>query len=414
MQDAKLLGADLSNAYLKNADLTNADLRNAKLYQTDFDKATLTGCYLDGCDLSSARNLSESQCADARLTGSAIPPSRVSERLRADHVLSTAGVIVALAFFVLVAYVVTVLRANQKQAAPLVEVVIHGGAVHASGLGDLGDGVQPLAIRPGGGVHAPDGGGPGGAQLGLAAPGAAAGPGGVQALAGALDDQLALELVDRAEDMEDQPPGRRGGVDLLLQDDQADAALAQLVGERQQVLQRPHRAGQPGDDEHVARAEIGERFVELGAGGVLAGSGVREDLGAPVAAPVIDLAGVLLAAGGHPRVPDLRHHAAPAHRYPAARSSRVAVMALTVAQTVMRAQLGYVVFPTLFPDAVTWRAPCCAETHGCVGVTVVSPTYAGRGGRRTPRAAPCSQEPDRHADQSGRPCSRGVVLTVRS
>ena len=69
------------------------------------------------------------------------------------------------------------------------------------------------------------------------------------ALAGALDDQLALELIDRAEDVEHQPPGRRGRVDVLLQDDQADAALAQLVGEREQVLQRPHRAGQPGDDE---------------------------------------------------------------------------------------------------------------------------------------------------------------------
>jgi len=72
------------------------------------------------------------------------------------------------------------------------------------------------------------------------APGAAAGPGGAEAFAGALDDQLALELVDRAEDMEDQPPGRRGRVDVLLEDDQADAAFAQLVGQREQVLQRPH------------------------------------------------------------------------------------------------------------------------------------------------------------------------------
>src|SRR5438270_800386 len=85
----------------------------------------------------------------------------------------------------------------------------------------------------------------------LAAAGGAAGPGGFEALAGALDDQLALELIDRAEDVEDQPPGRGGRVDLLLQDHQAGAALAQLVGERQEVLQRPHRAGQPGDDEYV-------------------------------------------------------------------------------------------------------------------------------------------------------------------
>ena len=71
---------------------------------------------------------------------------------------------------------------------------------------------------------------------GRAAAGAPAGPGGVQALAGALDDQLALELIDRAEDVEGQPPGRGGGVDLLLEDDQAGAALAQLVGEREEVL----------------------------------------------------------------------------------------------------------------------------------------------------------------------------------
>ena len=137
-------------------------------------------------------------------------------------------------------------------------------------------------------------------------------PGDRQALAGALDDQLALELIDRAEDMEDQPPGRRGGVDLLLQDDQVGAALAQLLGERQQVLQRPHRAGQPGDDEHVALAQVGQGPVELGAGGELAGGGVGEDLLAPVGGQVIDLAVVVLAAGGHPRVPDLRHHALPA------------------------------------------------------------------------------------------------------
>jgi hypothetical protein len=36
--------------------------------------------------------------------------------MRPDHVIFTAGVIVALAFFMLIAYVVTVLRANQKLA----------------------------------------------------------------------------------------------------------------------------------------------------------------------------------------------------------------------------------------------------------------------------------------------------------
>jgi hypothetical protein len=92
--------------------------------------------------------------------------------------------------------------------------------------------------------------------------------------------------------------------------DQADAALAQLVGERQEVLQRPHRAGQPGDDEYVALTQVGQAPIELGAGGVLAGGGVGEDLVASVGGQLVDLAVVFLAAGGHPRVPDFRHHAA--------------------------------------------------------------------------------------------------------
>jgi hypothetical protein len=53
---------------------------------------------------------------------------------------------------------------------------------------------------------------------------------------------------------------------LLLQDEQADAALAELVGEGEQVLEGPHGAGQPGDDEDVALAEVGQGLVESGAG----------------------------------------------------------------------------------------------------------------------------------------------------
>jgi hypothetical protein len=40
----------------------------------------------------------------------------------------------------------------------------------------------------------------------------AAGAGGVQALAGALDDQFADELRQRGEDVEDQPTAGGGGV----------------------------------------------------------------------------------------------------------------------------------------------------------------------------------------------------------
>jgi hypothetical protein len=48
-----------------------------------------------------------------------------------DHVLSAAGVIVALAFFVLVAYIVTVLRGSQKLAAVIAAVAALVGALPA-------------------------------------------------------------------------------------------------------------------------------------------------------------------------------------------------------------------------------------------------------------------------------------------
>jgi hypothetical protein len=48
-----------------------------------------------------------------------------------DHVLSTAGVIVALAFFVLIAYVVTVLRGNQKLAVIIAAITGLVGALPA-------------------------------------------------------------------------------------------------------------------------------------------------------------------------------------------------------------------------------------------------------------------------------------------
>src|SRR5689334_1959031 len=91
--------------------------------------------------------------------------------------------------------------AAMAMSALLLEVVVDGGAVHADGFGDLGDGVLSLAVGAGGGVHAADGGGLAVVQLGLTAASAAAGPGRGQALPGSLDDQLALELIDRAEEM---------------------------------------------------------------------------------------------------------------------------------------------------------------------------------------------------------------------
>jgi hypothetical protein len=48
-----------------------------------------------------------------------------------DHALSWAAVIVALAFFVLIAYVVTILRGNQKLAVVIAAVATMAGALPA-------------------------------------------------------------------------------------------------------------------------------------------------------------------------------------------------------------------------------------------------------------------------------------------
>jgi hypothetical protein len=100
----------------------------------------------------------------------------------------------------------------------------------------------------------------------------AAAAGGVHALAGAFDDQLADELGQRGEDMEDQPTARGGGVECLVQALEADPPAAQRGNDGDQVGQRP---GQP-----VVQAGGQLRPV-----GVLAGQLVGEHAkaaGAPV------------------------------------------------------------------------------------------------------------------------------------
>jgi hypothetical protein len=48
-----------------------------------------------------------------------------------------------------------------------------------------------------------------------------------------------LELCDRPEDLEEHPPDRGRGVDALVEHDQVDFLLLQVLGQGDQVLQRP-------------------------------------------------------------------------------------------------------------------------------------------------------------------------------
>lgn len=72
-------------------------------------------------------------------------------------------------------------------------------------------------------------------EFGLLAAGAAARPGGVEAVAGALGCHCAFELGDRAEDLKEHPPHWHGGVDPLVEDHERDLALLQQRGELERL-----------------------------------------------------------------------------------------------------------------------------------------------------------------------------------
>ena len=127
------------------------------------------------------------------------------------------------------------------------DVLVDGGAADAEQPGDGRDGI----VRPGQQVT-------GVADLlgchGRRPPQAhTTGAGGIQSLAGALDDQLADELRQRGEDMEHQPPAGGGGVQRLMQALEADSLPAQPGDDLDQVGQRPGQPVQARHDQGVAR-----------------------------------------------------------------------------------------------------------------------------------------------------------------
>ena len=82
---------------------------------------------------------------------------------------------------------------------------------------------------------------------------------------GAFADQGALELRDRSEHMEHQHAAWRGGVDALGQRHQPDAAFLELLGRRDQLLQRPGEPVELPHDQHVALAQhVVEHAREFG------------------------------------------------------------------------------------------------------------------------------------------------------
>jgi len=98
---------------------------------------------------------------------------------------------------------------------------------------------------------------------------AATGPGSGQPSAGAFADQVAFELGQGSEHVEDELAAGGGGVDGLLQAAESDPALGQLGEGVDQVAQRPAQAVQLLHHQGVAGAELVQDLVEdwaVGAG----------------------------------------------------------------------------------------------------------------------------------------------------
>ncbi len=133
------------------------------------------------------------------------------------------------------------------------------------------------------------------------------GAGGVEAVAGALADEVAFELGDRGEHVEQQLSAGRGGVDRLIGDGQVDAAVAESQHEVDQVFDGAAEPVQFGAYQRVAGPQVVQAGGEFRALGKLAARGVAKD---PLASGGPE-GGVLgfgvLVAGGDPGVADECH-----------------------------------------------------------------------------------------------------------
>src|SRR5215471_2400977 len=93
----------------------------------------------------------------------------------------------------------------------------------------------------------------------------AGGFGGGNAVALALEHDLALELRDRSDDVQEQPTGRTGGVDPHVEDPERHTFLLELRADLEQVCDRARQTVEPGDDKGVAFADVFEGSIELDA-----------------------------------------------------------------------------------------------------------------------------------------------------
>jgi len=122
---------------------------------------------------------------------------------------------------------------------------------------------------------------------------------------GALADELALELSQAGEHVEDQPPAGRAGVDLLGEADQGDAALFEVVYDVDQVPQRPSEPVQPPHHQAVPGSGALQRTRQTRTVLDRPGGMVYEDAVHSGPLKGVQLQGLVLGVGADPGVADL-------------------------------------------------------------------------------------------------------------
>jgi hypothetical protein len=139
------------------------------------------------------------------------------------------------------------------------EVPIDGGTTDAQGLGDRRHGVLPRAVHLPGHLELVP------AQHRWPAAAAAPGPGSGQARGRALADEVAFELGQGGEHMEDELAARGGGgVDRLLEAAEPDPTVGQAGDGVDQVPERPAKAVELPDDQSVAGPQLVQELLEVG------------------------------------------------------------------------------------------------------------------------------------------------------
>jgi hypothetical protein len=120
----------------------------------------------------------------------------------------------------------------------------------------------------------------------------------------ALADQVALELCERAEHVEDEPAAAGRRVDALVQRTKPDAPIAELVHALHEVDQRAAEPVQLPHHDGVTLAREGEGLGSPGSISIRASRNVSEHLATAGALELIALEVELLVSGRDARVPD--------------------------------------------------------------------------------------------------------------